>query len=106
MIKLDIRRHIHYNHLPWSKHDKYVHRVMNLPFAPYVGLQLEDKDWIANISELYYDLPSKRFIAYTESDRRLCDETLLLDDEKRGDILAGIVGEHVADGWKIMRIFP
>jgi len=52
-----------------SSNDVYLVRIFELPFAPFVGLEVGEQGWSEIIKETYYDIGTGEFTCYIEPDK-------------------------------------
>lgn len=51
------------------------YRNLQLPFAPFIGLQLQDQNWITNpLKQVRYQVDDKKFVCHVESDMEIANE--------------------------------
>lgn len=96
MFNVVVRKQIHGCFAAASTRDKYVERVLSLPFAPFVGLHLRNGDWSAVLCEVSWQDGNQKFVAYTEPDKELYNAELHQTPKRPID---DIVKDYTDDGW-------
>jgi len=98
-----VRKQIHGSFAAASSTDKYVFKVFNLPFAPFVGLSIKHKtkkgetDYI-EIEEVAWDIDSKEFLCYAPSDKEIYEAVLRKETHRNID---EIIQEYIEADWLI-----
>lgn len=117
MFKVLIIRHIHSCLAAISSGDVFVHRWLDLPFPPYLGLTIcfpddsdrvdllpENRDKQIHGSQIVWNVAESRFDVYCEPCTTLYYRGLHTRPPAavthEGDFLR-IVGEHLSAGWKL-----
>jgi len=84
------RMQIHASMSSCSSLDLYVHRVIEIPFCPPVGIEISDGDWSCIVESLWFQ--DGQLYALTAADEELYKRpgSRPIDE---------IAAEYVADGW-------
>jgi len=99
-FQLEIVQHIHGNLSAVSSEDRWMHKFVQLPFPPTLGMQFQwrndegDKASSGPLTELVFDTERREFRAYVESNK----ERYAVDLSDSRDIQE-IVDGYVDDGW-------
>lgn len=103
-MRLLVKKQIHSSFSSVSLDDVWLERRFDLPFAPFVGLNLVDGEWNCNIEELIYDISKEEFVAYTESNTEIYYAALNKINHRP---IEEIVAEYEMYGWAIsaLRLF-
>ena len=103
-MKVIVKKQIHASFSSSSSKDKYMVKVVGLPFTPFIGLELGDgKDWGAIIKEVYYDVSKEEFHVYTDSDNEFYQRGLksnMLQSASEGEMNSK-VQEYIEMGWEL-----
>ncbi len=102
MYKVLVRRQIHGSFASLSSEDAYVIREVDLPFPPFVGLNIGWRSLDgeisegADITEISFDADTGQITCYVEGDKEIYAAVL----QKRGHRrIEDIVREHISEGW-------
>ncbi len=72
----------------------FLHRIFDLPFAPFEGLKVIQGDWSEEVDSVEWDVDEAFFTCWTENDETYLGQFV---DE---DTLRALVAEYVAAGWE------
>lgn len=67
-MKVIIKKRIHSCFASASSNDIMLSRVYDLPFAPFVGLEVVDNHWSDILREVAYDVSKSEFHCYVDAD--------------------------------------
>lgn len=93
-----VRLQVHGSFAAASSEDQWLERKLILPFAPYVGLVIQDGKWTCSpLTQIVWDAKKNRFLCYVEGDKEIYNTRL---HQREHRTLAKIVKEYTDDGWK------
>jgi len=106
-----------YDHETKQKYaDGYLefYRELEIPFPPYIGLQLSTDDWLPEpIESVRYDVDLNKFICHVPADNEIPDnlDRLILKGEKSDEEIDAYVNSEIEMmkdvytglGWKIFK---
>jgi hypothetical protein len=98
-MKIIFRKQIHGCFAGASSLDVWLHKNIDIPFAPFVGLVIQIDEYNDfTINELVYILKKRVFIAYEESDKEIYEAELRKEPHRP---LKEIVQGYLNNGWCI-----
>ena len=72
----------------------FLHRIFDLPFAPFEGLKVVQGDWEEEVDSVEWDVDEQFFTCWTENDETYLGQFV---DE---DTLRALVAEYIGNGWE------
>ena len=98
-MKIVVIKQIHSSFASVSTGDREVQKVLNLTFAPFVGLELGSKDWEGGtIKELYYDVCKNEFHCWVDADETYCDINNLTYHATKEE-MDKLEQKYIDEGW-------
>lgn len=97
---VQVNLQIHASCSTMSSADVLMARHLQLPFVPFVGLQIVDGDWSVKLTDVVWDIKKNVFQTYVESDKELYNASLNRNPDPRP--ISEIVAEYYRDGWRIL----
>ncbi len=92
------RKQIHGSFSSCSSADVWVYRLVELPFAPFQGLEVADGDWDAVVQSVCYEIDKAKIVAFTEEDKEIYDAQLRRVPHRT---VQEIAREYTDAGWFI-----
>jgi G:T-mismatch repair DNA endonuclease (very short patch repair protein) len=97
-MKIKFRLQIHGAFASASSEDVYMYRLVEMPFPPFVGMEVSDgDDFDVTVHEVWWHGSKGRYEAFVESDKEIYNA--MLHREPHRDIKE-IVKEWKESGWK------
>jgi hypothetical protein len=95
-MKVIIKKQIHGEFASASSKDTWLKKEIELPFAPFKGLEIYLGDFEATLEEITWN--GEEFTCYTESDKEIYDARL---HKTKHRPMKEIVDEWLKDGWEL-----
>lgn len=77
---------------------------LELPFLPFIGLEVYDSKWCAKINELHWDCQRNKFIAYVPPNKEIINEALQQCGNSRKllfNSVTKLITQYLDLGWKL-----
>ena len=97
MFKIVFKKQVHSCFQSISSGDVFLHRLVEMPFVPPVGMEVYDGDWSATVEKLCWK--DGTVYAITTADKELYDADLRREKKKRS--IEEVVAEYTHDGWAV-----
>lgn len=98
-MSMIIIKHLHSCFATASTGDRSVKMILDLPFAPFVGLKLLNGDEEIEVKHVYYDMKREQTCLYAEADKTYYSIDNLRSRATDAD-MDKLVAEYVERGWK------
>ena len=90
-VKVVIRTRLHAG-VGWSQEDIKLRHDVELPFSPFVGLEITDGDFSVVIREVGWNVSRREFVAWTDRDQPA-------NYRRSAAELEGLAAEYEESGW-------
>ena len=104
-MKVKFTKQVHGCFASFSTLDYDLQREVELPFAPFVGLEVYEHgtDFAAVVEHVSIELPTRVIECRTAADRELYEANLHRDEANSPRSVEQIVQEYLDAGWEIRR---
>lgn len=99
---VEVRKLIHTTPFGTSSADPVLRRRLELPFAPFIGLELYDNDgdWEAILKEVSWDCQTQMFTCYTDANDEIKHAVRSRQNHRS---VAEVVADYVECGWGVVQ---